>query len=155
MKRALALFLASALALAACGGDDDDPVGGSADEPRTVEVTMDEFTFTPSDLDVAVGETVTFVFSNEGAVRHEAVFGTSAEQETHAAEMAEMGGAHEATDEGTMPHDEEMTDLQEVVVEPGDTVEMTYTFDTAGPLMIGCHEPGHWEAGMKMNINVT
>jgi uncharacterized cupredoxin-like copper-binding protein len=155
MKRALALFLASALALAACGGDDDDPVGGSVDAPRTVEVTMTDMAFTPSDFDVAVGETVTFVFSNEGAVRHEAVFGTLPEQEAHHTEMADMGGAHEGMEGDTMPHDEEMTELHSVIVEPGESAEMAHTFDAAGPLMIGCHEPGHWEAGMKMDVEVT
>lgn len=155
MQRALALVLASAVTLAACGGDGgSDPVGGSADAPRTIEVTMTDMAFTPSELDVTVGETATFVFRNDGAVRHEAVFGTLAEQEAHHTEMAEMGGAHDGMEEGTMPH-EEMTDLHSVVVEPGETIELIHTFDAAGSMMVGCHEPGHWEAGMKMDIDVT
>lgn len=156
MQRALALVLASAVTLAACGGDDgSEPVGGSADTPRTIEITMTDMAFTPSELDVTVGETVNFVFRNDGAVRHEAVFGTLAEQEVHHTEMAEMGGAHDGMEGGTMPHDEEMTELHSVVVEPGDTIELTHIFDTAGQLMVGCHEPGHWEAGMKMDIDVA
>ncbi len=156
MQRALALFLASTVTLAACGSDGGgDPVGGSTDSPRTIEVTMTDMAFTPSELDVNAGETVTFVFRNDGAVRHEAVIGTLAEQEAHHTEMAEMGGAHEGMEGGTMPHDEEMTDMHSVVVEPGDTLEMTHTFEATGPLMVGCHEPGHWEAGMKMDIDVT
>lgn len=159
MQRALALFLASAVTLAACGSDGgSDAVGGSTDAPRTIEVTMTDMAFTPSELDVAAGETVTFVFRNDGAVRHEAVIGTLAEQEAHhteMAEMAEMGDAHEGMEGGTMPHDEEMTEMHSVVVEPGDILEMTHTFESDSPLMIGCHEPGHWEAGMKMDIDVT
>lgn len=38
-------------------------------------------------------------------------------------------------------------------VHPGDTVEFVHTFEAAST-MIGCHEPGHWEAGMKMDIDV-
>ena len=156
MQRALALVLASAVTLAACGDDGgSDPVGGPADAPRTIEVTMTDMAFTPAELDVTSGETVNFVFRNDGAVRHEAVFGTLAEQEAHHTEMAEMGGAHDGMEGGTMPHDEEMTELHSVVVEPGGTVELTHTFDTAGQLMVGCHEPGHWEAGMKMDIDVA
>lgn len=155
MQRTLALFLASAVTLAACGSDtESETAGGSTDAPRTIEVTMTDMAFSPSELDVNDGETVTFVFRNDGAVRHEAAIGTSAEQEIHHTEMAEMGG-HEGMEGGTMPHDEETSGLHAVVVEPGDSVEMTHTFDSDGPLMIGCHEPGHWEAGMKMDIDVT
>jgi uncharacterized cupredoxin-like copper-binding protein len=156
MQRTFALFIASAVTLVACGSDGgNDPVGGSADAPRTIEVTMTDMAFTPSDLDVTSGETVTFVFRNDGAVRHEAVFGTTAEQEAHHTEMAEMGGAHDGMEGGTMPHDGEMTELHAAVVEPGETIEMTHTFEAAGPTMVGCHEPGHWEAGMKMDIGVA
>ena len=116
---------------------------------------MTDMAFTPTGLDVTSGETVTFVFSNDGAVRHEAVFGTSAEQEAHHTEMAEMGGGHDGMEGRTMPDDGEMTDLHSVVVEPGDTIELTHTFEAAGPTMVGCHEPGHWEAGMKMDLDVT
>ena len=89
------------------------------------------------------------------AVRHEAVIGTPAEQEAHDAEMAEVGDAHDGTDGGTMPHGEETTELHSVVVDRGDTLELTHTFESAGPLTIGCHEPGHREAGMKMDVDVT
>lgn len=158
MKRIFALALASAVTMAACGSDaGSDPVGGPADGPRTIEVTMTDMAYSPSELDVAAGETVKFVFRNDGAVRHEAVFGNQAEQEAHheeMAEMAEMGGSHDDMDMGSMSQDGEMTELHSVVVEPGETVEMTHTFDVAGPMLMGCHEPGHWEAGMKMDINV-
>lgn len=154
MQRALALALASALALAACGGESgDDPAGGASGEARTVEVSMTDMAYSPAQLDVAAGETVRFVFRNDGAVRHEAVVGVLAEQEAHHAEMAEMGGSHDGMDMESMPHDD-MTDLHSVMVEPGETIEMTHTFETGGATMIGCHEPGHWEAGMKMDITV-
>jgi uncharacterized cupredoxin-like copper-binding protein len=154
MKRAIALVLASAVTLAACADDATDSGGTPPPgEPRTIHVTMTDMAYTPAELDVTAGETVTFVFRNDGAVRHEAVFGTLAEQEAHHAEMAEMGGDHEGMDTGSMPHDE-MSELHSVVLEPGETVEITHTFDVEGPMMVGCHEPGHWEAGMRMDIDV-
>jgi uncharacterized cupredoxin-like copper-binding protein len=155
MQRALALVLASAVTVTACGGDTgSESVGAPSDDTRTIEVVMTDMAYAPAELDVAPGETVTFVFRNDGAVRHEAVFGNLAEQEAHHTEMAEMGGSHEGMDMGTMPHDGETTVMHAVVLEPGESVEMTHTFDTAGPTVIGCHEPGHWEAGMKMDIDV-
>ncbi len=172
MKRALALVLASTVAVAACGSDtDDDTAGDPSGDIRTIEVTMTDMAYTPASLDVEAGETIRFVFRNDGAVRHEAVFGTLAEQEAHHEEMAAMGGSHDAMDDvamdgmdhgdmgddamdaGTMPH-EEMTEVHGVLVEPGETIEVTHTFGASGPTMIGCHEPGHWEAGMAMTIDV-
>jgi uncharacterized cupredoxin-like copper-binding protein len=151
MKRAIALVAASAAILTACGTDGDDAAGAPGDDQRTIEVAMTDMAFTPNDIDVAPGETVTFVFRNDGTVRHEAVFGDLAEQEAHHAEMAEMGDSHDGMDMGSAPH--EMTEPHSVIVEPGDTVELVHTFEAAAT-MIGCHEPGHWEAGMKMDIDV-
>lgn len=155
MKRALARGVTLVVALAACGDDGAQPTGAPADGPRTIEITMVDIAYEPTELDVAVGETVTFVFRNDGAVRHEAVFGTLAEQEAHHAEMEEMDGDHDAMDMGSMADGTEMTESPILVVEPGETVELNHTFDTAGPTMIGCHEPGHWEAGMKIDIDVA
>ena len=62
-----------------------------------------------------------------------------------------MDGDHAGMGMGSMPHDE-MTDLHSIVLEPGETAEITHTFD--GATIIGCHEPGHWEAGMRLDIDV-
>lgn len=152
MKRAFALVTASAVLFVACGSDGDDAAGTNGDESRTIEVAMTDMAYTPNQIDATPGETVTFVFRNDGSVRHEAVFGDLAEQEAHHAEMAEMGGTHDDMDMGSMPHDQ-MTELHSVIVEPGESVEVIHTFDDEAT-MIGCHEPGHWEAGMKLTINV-
>jgi uncharacterized cupredoxin-like copper-binding protein len=40
-------------------------------------------------------------------------------------------------------------------VEAGESGEMTYTFRAGDELLIGCHEPDHYEAGMKVTVNVT
>ena len=39
--------------------------------------------------------------------------------------------------------------------EPGKSGDLTYRFDEAGTYEIGCHEPGHYAAGMKITVNVT
>jgi uncharacterized cupredoxin-like copper-binding protein len=154
MKRAFALVAASAAILTACGTDGDEAAGAPGDEQRTIEVAMTDMAFTPNEIDVAPGETVTFVFRNDGTVRHEAVFGNLVEQEAHHAEMAEMGEmgeSHDGIDMGS--GSDEMTELHSVIVEPGDTLELVHTFEAAST-MIGCHEPGHWEAGMKLDFDV-
>ena len=142
-------LLASALSLTlvsvSCGGDD-----GGEEAARTIEVDMVDIAFEPSSIDVEAGETVRFVFSNEGEAVHEGYVGDEQAQEEHDAERSGDGGEPEEM-EG-MEHDD---DDEAVVVDPGDTGELTYTFDEPGVIQIGCHQPGHYEAGMVIDVNVT
>ncbi len=41
-----------------------------------------------------------------------------------------------------------------VTLEAGGTHVVGYTFDGAGPYAFACHEPGHYEAGMKGTIEL-
>lgn len=140
MKRTPLLAVTLAVALAAACGSDDDAAAGAGD-PRTIEVEMVDVAFQPATLQVAAGETVRFVFTNSGEAVHEAYFGDAAAQEDHAEEMDDMEG---------MAHGDDAT-----VVEPGETAEVTYTFDDAGSTQIGCHQPGHFESGMLVDVTVT
>jgi uncharacterized cupredoxin-like copper-binding protein len=121
--------------------------GGSSTETeasqRTVQATLnDDMTIELSKTEFAVGETVVFEVTNAGEVAHEMYLGDEAAQAAHAEEMAEMGG---------MGHDEPGG----VTVEPGATEELEYTFTEAGEILAGCHEPGHYEAGMVTALTVT
>lgn len=40
-------------------------------------------------------------------------------------------------------------------IEPGETAELTWTFTDPGTVLMGCHEPGHYDAGMRGTITVT
>ena len=133
-----------ALLLTACsGGDSSSPAGEASDPTRTVTATMtDAMAVQLSASDFRVGETVRFEVTNEGAIRHEFFLGDAEAQEHHAAEMAEMGG---------MGHDE----ANGVAVEPGATETLEYTFAEAGEILAGCHEPGHYEAGMVATMIVA
>jgi uncharacterized cupredoxin-like copper-binding protein len=41
-----------------------------------------------------------------------------------------------------------------MVLAPGETRELTWHFTVAGELFIGCHEIGHYAAGMMAQIAV-
>jgi uncharacterized cupredoxin-like copper-binding protein len=147
MKLTTTTLIASAvLALAACGEADDGEAAPTA--TRTIEIDMVDIAFEPEELDVEQGETVRFVFTNTGEVAHDAFIGDEAAQDDHEQEMRdaakdEHGGGHgDAADEDA------------VTVAPGDTAELTYTFDQPGTLEVGCHQVGHYEAGMKITIDV-
>lgn len=143
----LAVLAGIALVAAACGGDSDTtPSGGAAD--RTIEVDMVDIAFEPDTIDVTRGETVRFVFTNAGEVAHDAFIGDHDAQADHEAEMRDADDdAHGGG------HGDDADDA--VTVEPGETGELTYTFDDAGTLEVGCHQPGHYEGGMKITVEVA
>ena len=147
----LVVVAGSSLVLAACANDGNDAdisqAAGTPSDPRTIEITMRDIEYDPKAVTVAQGETVRFVFTNEGQLPHEATVGDLAEQEEHEAEMAEMGDMAMSED-----HDDE---TPKVSVEPGATGEIVTTFDEAGETIIGCHESGHWDAGMRIDVTVV
>lgn len=109
---------------------------------------MSEFAYAPTSVAVQAGETVKFVFHNGGQVVHDAFVGDEAAQEKHEKEMrggemggGEMGGAHHG-DDG-------------VTVEPGKTGSLTHTFERSEAVLIGCHQAGHYQAGMKLAVAVS
>lgn len=149
-----ALLGVLALVLTACGGGDHDGhsaapglgalghVASPDDADREVRVeTMDTMRFGPPDIEVEVGETITFVIVNTGSVIHEFVLGDEGAQTGHAEHMESEGG-------NGMVHDEPNA----VSVEPGQTKELTWMFTEAGTTLYGCHEPGHYSAGMVGEI---
>lgn len=114
------------------------PTGGAS----RIEVTLsDSFTMQPADMTVKAGQPVTFVVTNSGAIQHEFVLGDEAAQAAH---EKEMSGGGMAMDEPGV-----------VVLKAGETKEFTWTFPAAGSLLAGCHESGHYGAGMKATITVT
>lgn len=102
---------------------------------------MRDLAFDPTTVAVEAGETVRFVFVNVGAVVHEAYLGDTAAQADHASEMAEMSG---------MDHGDDNV----LIVDPGERGEMTHTFERSETLQLGCHQPGHFEAGMVLDVDV-
>ena len=111
----------------------DVPAVGTATAPRLVEIDMnDKLAFAPSAISVAKGETVTFLMSNLGTTVHEFAVGPADKVDadqidgTIVKEADEIGGHHLKT--------------------------VTYTFNGPGPYGFACHEPGHFEAGMKGTI---
>lgn len=128
----------------------DEFVFGEPGDPgqvgRKIEVEAnDEFRFVPEDITVAAGETITFVITNTGAIPHDFTLGDQAAQDAHEEEMAEMMASGQVGDH---------TDPNVVVLEAGETKELTWKFTESGTVLIGCHQPGHYAAGMKGSVEV-
>lgn len=137
LRAALALVL---VVTGACGGDSGD---STASEARVVSVRMVDSTFEPASLKVQRGETVEFRFTNAGQVAHDAFIGDHAAQREHEQEMR-SGDAHGG-------HGDDAA----ITVDPGDTGAIRYAFDRSGAFEVGCHQPGHYDAGMRLSIEVT
>jgi uncharacterized cupredoxin-like copper-binding protein len=113
---------------------------GTATRSVTISA-LDSMSFEPSGVSVSAGETITFVVTNSGAAVHEFTLGDAAMQHEHAAQMEQMPG---------MAHDQPNS----ISLQPGETKQLTWQFSHATTIEYACHEPGHYEAGMRGNITL-
>jgi len=116
----------------------------AADRTIAVEATT-PFVFEPAEVTVEAGEIVTFEVTNTDAIAHDFLIGDQAAQNEHEEEMRAMEGASEMDE---MDH----TEPNAIEVPAGETVSITWKFADAGTVQYGCHEPGHYAAGMHGDI---
>ena len=175
---AVALLLGTSLSAQAAPGE-HFAFGHPADAAqatRTVDVTLGDIYFEPKSLDVKKGETVRFVLVNKGRLLHEFNLGDAAMHAAHQQEMLKMTasgmltptgmkhdmagmdhgiahGSEQDSEQGTgaMKHD----DPNSVLVEPGKTAELTWTFTDATGLEFACNLPGHYQAGMVGKVAIS
>lgn len=150
---ALVVALAPPMAMAAgthSGGHGDEmAIGAPAEGPpqEVVRVTMTEtddgrMIFEPAAIDVAEGETVRLIITNEGMQEHEFVMDTPEEIAEHKEVMARFP---------EMEHD----DPNAVRLGPGESGEILWTFSNAGAFEYACLMLGHYEAGMHGPLTVN
>ncbi len=125
--------LLSAAALAATAAASPPPT-------RTVNVDIHFSRFDLASLQVAPGETVRFVVTNEDPIDHEFLVGDVYMQRIHENGTEPAHGARPG----------------EISVPPGATVETTYTFpNQLDPgWEFACHLPGHYDYGMHGPITL-
>ncbi len=106
---------------------------GTAAAPRTIRINAGPGdAFYPSSITVQRGETITFLVTTMGPAEHEFMVGPA--------------DAVAADREGT-PEVSGLAMMQ--------TKSLSYTFDGTGPYAYACHEPGHYEAGMRGTITIV
>jgi len=71
-------MLLALVVLAACGGGGggggtSDNGGGTVADGE-IEVVLQEYSFTPNNIEVPVGKPITFVLKNEGSLEHDMAF---------------------------------------------------------------------------------
>jgi uncharacterized cupredoxin-like copper-binding protein len=110
---------------------------------RTINVNMmDTMRFSPDEITVKLGETLRIRVKNTGAMLHEFVIGTKAENAEHAALMIKFPDMEH--DEPYMAH-----------VPVGKTVDLIWTFNKLGDFEFACLIAGHYQSGMVGRISVA
>lgn len=152
LSHLIATLAISLLSCAATAGGshadshDDTPIGlpGIASEvTRTVHIEMkDDMRFHAPILAAQQGETIRFMVKNSGQLKHEMVLGTEKDLKEHGEAMKKNPEMEHA-------------DANMVAVEPGQTGEIVWHFTRAGKIDFACLQPGHYDAGMKGQVNVA
>ncbi|HET8802402.1 MAG TPA: cupredoxin domain-containing protein [Marinobacter sp.] len=137
--------------------------GKAANADRTITVEMHDNYYQPESIEVRPGETIRFVVENQGALVHEFNIGTPEMHEAHQEEMKmmvehgviqggklnedmmsmDMGNGH------TMKHD----DPNSILLEPGQSGEVVWTFAEKANIEFACNIPGHYQSGMYGEVN--
>lgn len=104
---------------------------------RTIEIVMGEFFYSIDGVEggtvtLKVGETVALNFINEGAVLHDAHFGTGADLDDR------------------LYDNNLLAPFDMLVLESGERAQITFTPTEPGEFELGCFQLGHYEAGMKV-----
>ena len=113
------------------------PMGTDMGTPAAagaVTVTLSDYTIEASAVTFRVGQEYTFTITNNGAMIHEF--------------LIERAGA---ADEPLEVNDEE-AEVEDI--DPGASKTLTWTFTEPGAYQLTCHVPGHYPAGMALNITV-
>jgi uncharacterized cupredoxin-like copper-binding protein len=104
-------------------------------DAEEVAVTLTEFSITLAPATLYVGHRYAFVVTNAGTVPHEFV-------------IEPLGATHEPLRNG-----DQMAMVEGIG--PGETRTLDWTFALSGAYQVACHEPGHYEAGQVLAIEVT
>lgn len=113
--------------------------GGAGGPSTTIDVTMTDFQFQPSQFTVPAGQEITFKSSNNGAVVHNFV-------------IMELGtSAGDFFDEEDVPNVYWETELQ-----PGGATTTTFTAPSEpGEYQVICRTEGHIVSGMTAKLTVV
>lgn len=134
-KIAFLVLVPLALLASACGDS-----GGST----SIEATMSDFMFSPTEWEIAANEEITIELTNDGAVEHEFVI---------------LKPGVTITSEADLPATEEelLADFVfwEDEVGVGETKTLTFTAPQAGTYQIICAIEDHFDAGMTGTMTVV
>lgn len=136
--------------------------GEAGEVSRTIEVDLLDNYFEPERIAVQAGETVRFKLNNQGALVHEFSLGTPAMHEA-SQDMMQMMVEHGVIQGGTLNRERMQMDMGgghsmahdepgSVLLAPGESAEIVWTFGQPATIEFACNVPGHYQAGMVGEI---
>lgn len=115
--------------------------GKEADVDRIIKVEAnDSMRFMHDPLKIKNGETIKFVITNTGAVKHEFSIGTKDEHMVHGKMMMANPDMHHGPGGSS------------ITIEPGKTETLIWSFEEAWEVQAACNIPGHYQAGMHSPV---
>ncbi len=136
--------------------------GKKSDVTKVITIKMFDNYYEPNQINVKKGETIKFIVKNMGELVHEYNIATKEMHLKHQPEMAKMV-EHEilladridrvkmremAKKDHAMAHKHSNS----VLLEPNETGEIIWKFNTSAELEAACNVPGHYEVGMVAKI---
>jgi len=111
------------------------PAASAQTSAEQIAVTVTEFSVTLTPTTLHAGRPYTFVVTNEGTVTHEFV-------------IERLGATHEPLVVG-----DQMAMIEGIA--PGESRTLAWTLTDPGSYQLACYEPGHYEAGQLLVIEVA
>lgn len=108
---------------------------GTPTASGAIAVTLSDYTIQSSDVTFQTGQEYTFTITNNGATVHEF--------------LIEPAGVDDK------PLEANGTEAEAEDIQPGASATVTWTFTEPGNYQMTCHVPGHYPAGMALNITVV
>ena len=163
MKKIILLFiLIPSISIAASIsmiGEKGDPT----EVDRVIKVKMYDNYYEPSEFNIKKNQTIKFIVYNYGELVHEFNIATKEMHIKHQPEMAKIVENEillaDSIDKKKMKelskkdHSMSHSHSNSVLLEPNDSAEIIWKFNTEAKLEAACNIPGHYETGMIAKIN--
>ena len=137
--------------------------GNPADVSKVIKVKMYDNYYEPSKFKVLKDQTIKFIVYNHGELVHEFNIATKEMHLKHQPEMMKMVENEilliDKIDKKKMKelskkdHSMGHSHSNSVLLEPRQSAELIWKFNTDAELEAACNVPGHYEAGMIAKIN--
>ena len=137
--------------------------GDPTEIDRVIKVKMYDNYYEPSEFNIKKNQTIKFIVYNYGDLVHEFNIATKEMHIKHQPEMAKMVENEillaDSIDKKKMKelskkdHSMSHSHSNSVLLEPNDSAEIIWKFNTEAELEAACNVPGHYKAGMIAKIN--
>ena len=137
--------------------------GNLSEVNRTIEIKMYDNYYEPKEINIKKGETIKFIVYNYGKLVHEFNIATKEMHLKHQPEMMKMVEKEillgdridikKMKELAKTDHSMGHSHSNSVLLEPDQSAELIWKFNTDADLEAACNVPGHYDSGMIAKIN--